>query len=87
MRHTDDMGGDPACWLSRVCPECGKIRVNHRDETGGICEHCGAPGEDAPARDTAAEDALDRPQPGAGPDARPGDATADAPPAGRPPAS
>jgi hypothetical protein len=19
----DDLGGDPACWLDRVCPECG----------------------------------------------------------------
>lgn len=19
----DDLGGDPVCWLDRVCPECG----------------------------------------------------------------
>lgn len=23
MSETRDEGGDPACWLSQVCPECG----------------------------------------------------------------
>jgi rubrerythrin len=21
----DDVGGDPACWLTRVCPACGRL--------------------------------------------------------------
>ncbi|MFH8404127.1 DUF309 domain-containing protein [Streptomyces sp. NPDC018019] len=34
-----DEGGDPACWLDRVCPECGRI-PDRPAESG--CEHCGA---------------------------------------------
>jgi hypothetical protein len=25
-RDADDEGGDPACWVDRVCPECGALR-------------------------------------------------------------
>ncbi|GAA2828829.1 hypothetical protein GCM10010505_61130 [Kitasatospora aburaviensis] len=34
-----DEGGDAACWLDRVCEECGRLR----ERSGpGPCEHCGA---------------------------------------------
>ncbi|MFB7129149.1 hypothetical protein [Kitasatospora sp. NPDC056273] len=40
--HVDE-GGEPACWLDRVCPECGRLR----ERTGpGPCENCGADGAD-----------------------------------------
>ena len=32
-------GGDPVCWLSMVCPECGRVPEGHSD----VCERCGAP--------------------------------------------
>ncbi|HEX3590480.1 MAG TPA: hypothetical protein VHV74_12690 [Pseudonocardiaceae bacterium] len=32
-------GGDPACWLGRVCPECG--RLTDRDAPA-TCPNCGA---------------------------------------------
>ncbi|MCF2526515.1 hypothetical protein [Yinghuangia soli] len=35
----DDHGGDPVCWLDRVCPECGKFRERPATAT---CEWCGA---------------------------------------------
>lgn len=31
--------GDPVCWLSRVCPECGLFL---EDEPPTTCERCGA---------------------------------------------
>ena len=31
-------GGDPVCWLDRVCPECGRLA----DEAAMRCERCGA---------------------------------------------
>lgn len=31
-------GGDPACWLDRVCDACGRLV-----ETGTTCPACGAP--------------------------------------------
>ncbi|MFG2193907.1 hypothetical protein [Streptomyces sp. NPDC048639] len=34
-----DEGGDPACWLSLVCEECGRVRER---PGAGACEHCGA---------------------------------------------
>lgn len=40
MREVEDIGGDPVCWLSLVCPECGKIREGVQGE--GPCPHCGA---------------------------------------------
>jgi hypothetical protein len=44
-----DQGGDPACWLDRVCPECGRFR---EDPSLDRCPNCGAPtGEETPDRD------------------------------------
>ncbi len=37
--ETDDEGGDPACWLSRVCPDCGLLAD---DEPPTRCERCAA---------------------------------------------
>ncbi|GAA1350312.1 hypothetical protein [Saccharothrix algeriensis] len=34
-----DEGGDPVCWLSRVCPECGAFV---EDEPPAACPRCGA---------------------------------------------
>jgi hypothetical protein len=33
-------GGDPVCWLDRVCPECGAFR--ERPSTPD-CARCGTP--------------------------------------------
>ncbi|GAB7184813.1 hypothetical protein ATKI12_4644 [Kitasatospora sp. Ki12] len=38
-----DEGGEPACWLDRVCPECGRLRERPGAES---CENCGATGDD-----------------------------------------
>ncbi|MFD4421463.1 hypothetical protein ACFWN7_08160 [Agromyces sp. NPDC058484] len=35
----DDLGGDPACWLGRVCPECGAMIEG---PIGRACWTCGA---------------------------------------------
>ncbi|MBL7501921.1 hypothetical protein I6A84_40685 [Frankia sp. CNm7] len=32
-------GGDPACWLARVCPECGLFA---EQEPPTACVRCGA---------------------------------------------
>ena len=34
----DEQGGDPACWLDRVCAACGRLV-----ESGEACPACGAP--------------------------------------------
>lgn len=34
----EDGGGDPVCWLSRVCPECGALSAAGPPAT---CERCG----------------------------------------------
>ena len=31
-------GGDPACWLGQVCPECGRFTERQLPTT---CPHCG----------------------------------------------
>ncbi|MET9222942.1 MULTISPECIES: hypothetical protein [unclassified Streptomyces] len=36
--HTE--GGDPVCWLNRVCDECGAFR---EDMTARACARCGTP--------------------------------------------
>ncbi|MEU2350649.1 hypothetical protein [Modestobacter sp. NPDC049651] len=36
----DGEGGDPACWLSRVCPGCGRIAD---EDPPTRCRACGAP--------------------------------------------
>jgi ribosomal protein S27AE len=40
VTYDPDLGGDPVCWLDRVCPECGAFR----DEPSAPCPRCGAPG-------------------------------------------
>ncbi len=32
-------GGDPVCWLNRVCPECGRLAD---EEPPTHCSACGA---------------------------------------------
>ncbi len=34
-----DLGGDPACWLNRVCDTCGRFVEDRLAET---CPACGA---------------------------------------------
>ncbi|MFG2138099.1 DUF309 domain-containing protein [Streptomyces sp. NPDC048650] len=46
-----DTGGDPACWLHRVCDACGRIR---EQPDGDACEHCGAGPETAAGPENAA---------------------------------
>ena len=38
------LGGDPACWLSHVCPECGALVEG---STAVPCWRCGATRDDA----------------------------------------
>jgi hypothetical protein len=35
-------GGDPVCWLTRVCPECGRFIEDTRVDPDS---HCPAPAE------------------------------------------
>jgi uncharacterized protein len=52
--------GDPVCWVNRVCPECGRFRVN---PDFGTCENCGAPfadDGDPPTRASGATAEHDR---------------------------
>jgi len=35
----EDEGGDPACWLRRVCPACGRLAEEDLPTT---CAACGA---------------------------------------------
>ncbi|MGW2920972.1 DUF309 domain-containing protein [Streptomyces angustmyceticus] len=48
-----DEGGDPACWLDRVCEVCGRIRER---PGGAVCEHCGAGAEETAATAPEAPD-------------------------------
>ncbi|WP_181905774.1 hypothetical protein [Microbacterium bovistercoris] len=42
MDH-DEHGGDSACWLAQVCPECGALL----DDLAAPCWRCGLkPGEE-----------------------------------------
>ncbi|MER7701435.1 hypothetical protein ABTX81_00835 [Kitasatospora sp. NPDC097605] len=50
-----DEGGEPACWLDRVCDECGRLR-NERSGPGP-CEHCGSGGPAAGAAEPGREGA------------------------------
>ncbi|WP_328958586.1 hypothetical protein [Kitasatospora purpeofusca] len=47
-----DEGGEPACWLDRVCEDCGRVRERPGP---GPCEHC-ASGADTNADTKANED-------------------------------
>ena len=33
-----DLGGEPVCWLPRVCPECGRLSEREPPTT---CAQCG----------------------------------------------
>ncbi|WP_019877910.1 hypothetical protein [Sporichthya polymorpha] len=38
-----ETGGDPVCWLNRVCPECGALRdVDGDGEPVTPCHRCGS---------------------------------------------
>jgi hypothetical protein len=39
----EDEGGDPACWLNRVCPACGRLAEENPPT------RCPACGEELPA--------------------------------------
>lgn len=38
--HERTEGGDPVCWLERVCDECGAMR---EDMAAPACARCGTP--------------------------------------------
>jgi hypothetical protein len=38
MSEPDEEGGDPACWLSRVCANCGQLTEG---ELPAVCATCG----------------------------------------------
>lgn len=38
--HDRTEGGDPVCWLNRVCDTCGAFR---EDTAAPFCARCGAP--------------------------------------------
>lgn len=42
----EDQGGDAACWIANVCPECGLLVEEERPR---ICPRCGAPFPDVSA--------------------------------------
>jgi hypothetical protein len=37
-----DLGGDPVCWLDRVCPECGRFASDEDLGATQRCAECGA---------------------------------------------
>lgn len=38
-----DLGGDSACWLNRVCPECGRFATDEAlEKDDSRCAECGA---------------------------------------------
>ncbi|WP_280527569.1 hypothetical protein [Agromyces archimandritae] len=41
----EEFGGDPVCWLDRVCPECGAFA---KGADAARCRRCGA---ELPARE------------------------------------
>ncbi|HVL84735.1 MAG TPA: hypothetical protein VM367_10700 [Pseudonocardia sp.] len=45
MTGADDEGGDPVCWLHRVCPECGAVPGEDDRER---CWRCGRSPADEP---------------------------------------
>ncbi|MEV0191814.1 hypothetical protein AB0I39_25165 [Kitasatospora purpeofusca] len=50
-----DEGGEPACWLDRVCEDCGRVRERPGP---GPCENCGSGADGADRTDGA--DGADR---------------------------
>ncbi|WP_371515563.1 hypothetical protein [Kitasatospora sp. NBC_01300] len=57
-----DEGGEAACWLDRVCPECGRLRERPGPQP---CENCGAGSPDGEA---GAGAGAEQPAAGAAPD-------------------
>ncbi|MBV2155361.1 hypothetical protein [Kitasatospora sp. SUK 42] len=51
-----DEGGESACWLERVCPECGRLRERPGP---GPCENCGAGGTGGTGEEPTAPDRGD----------------------------
>ncbi|WP_158710222.1 hypothetical protein [Streptomyces sp. NRRL F-5126] len=49
--HEDDGGGEPACMLELVCPECGQVRGDAGAQRP--CQACGAGTPSAPNRGAA----------------------------------
>ncbi|MFD6858317.1 hypothetical protein ACFWB0_15745 [Rhodococcus sp. NPDC060086] len=44
MTDGTDLGGDPVCWLDRVCPECGLFL----DDRDAPCPRCGHEWDNSP---------------------------------------
>jgi hypothetical protein len=38
----EEFGGDPVCWLNRVCQECGRFATDEDLEAAPRCPECGA---------------------------------------------
>ncbi|MEU9040682.1 MULTISPECIES: hypothetical protein [unclassified Kitasatospora] len=51
-----DEGGESACWLDRMCPECGRLRERPGPEP---CESCAA-AEDETPREAVRPEPRDR---------------------------
>ncbi|MEU7487848.1 DUF309 domain-containing protein [Streptomyces sp. NPDC042319] len=60
--ESHDEGGDPACWLDRVCDACGRIR----EDPAAACPHCAAEAADGGAGNGAASAPHDAAPRGAG---------------------
>lgn len=67
--HTGGMGeegGDPVCWLDRVCENCGRFMT---DQISPVCQFCGAPRDgDWPATGTGNEPGINKASAAAGGD-------------------
>ena len=56
MTDGTDLGGDPVCWLDRVCPECGLFLDDTEvlndtgvlDGTAAPCPRCGHEWDNSP---------------------------------------
>lgn len=44
--YEEPEGGDAACWLDLVCPECGRMWEDSPAERPERCPHCDAPLEE-----------------------------------------
>jgi len=41
MNIAEPEGGDPVCWLDRVCEECGAFLEGEESPEGLVCWRCG----------------------------------------------